>query len=217
MTMEARTRIILVDDHRVVRLGVRSILDDHGGFEVVAESSTSKEGFEAVKRLEPDMALVDMRLPDESGASLCRRIKGLNSAIKVVVLTSYAEETLVFSALAARADGYLLKDCHDDVLVESLLKIAVGIQVLAPSVLSIVSGREERQWHRRNIFEALTARELLILRQLSDGCTYKEVGARLNIAEKTVRNAVSLMIDKVGVVSRNELIAQFARVEPPNG
>ena len=202
-----------MDDHRVVRAGVRSILEDQAGFHVVGEASTAAEARNEVLRLQPHMILLDMRLPDESGASLCRQLKESNPALRIAILTSFAEETLVFSALAAGADGYLLKDCHDDVLLSSLSAIAGGAQVLAPAVRAIVSGTGQKE-SRRSFFEDFTARELGILRLLAQGATYKEAAHQLSIAEKTVRNTVSQMIEKSRATSRNEIIAEFARQKP---
>lgn len=206
-------RILIVDDHRVVRAGVRSILEDHAGFHVVGEASTASEARTETLRLHPDLVLLDMRLPDESGTTLCRELKESNPALKIAILTSFAEETLVFSALAAGADGYLLKDCHDEALLSSLSAIAGGAQVLAPAVRAIVSGAGRKD-SRRSFLADFTARELGILRLLAQGATYKEAAHQLSIAEKTVRNTVSQMIEKSRANSRNELIAEFARQEP---
>jgi len=210
MSVSKPIRILLVDDHRVVRAGLRAILEDHGEFVVAAEAGGGAEACALAGVARPDMALVDMRLAGESGVEVCRRLKEMDPAMKVVALTSFAEETLVFNALAAGADGYLLKDCHDDDLVRSLAAIARGMQVLAPSVMAMVAGLRQRG-APRGPFDSLTARELSILRLLAEGCVYKEIGFRLNLAEKTVRNMVCQLVEKSGMVSRNELIAQFAR------
>jgi len=203
-------RILLVDDHRVVRAGLRAILEDHPEFAVVAEAADGAQALAHAADFRPDMALLDMRLPDAPGPEVCRRLKRLDPAIKVVALTSFAEDTLVFNALAAGVDGYLLKDCHDEELARSLATIARGMQVLAPSVMAIVAGSRQRP-PAPGPFDSFTPRELSVLRLLAEGCVYKEIGSRLNLAEKTVRNTVCQLVEKSGMTSRNELIAQFVR------
>jgi DNA-binding NarL/FixJ family response regulator len=205
-----KIRVLLVDDHSVVRAGVKSILNEQPSLQVVGEACSAEEACLLVGKTRPNLVLLDMRLPDASGAEACRRIKEIDPAIKVVILTSFAEEALVFSALAAGADGYLLKDCHDDVLVQALQTICQGSQVLAPAVLNIVTGARAKE-ARKNGLEHFTPREMSMLRHLAEGCTYKELADKLAIAEKTVRNAVSQMIWKSNVKSRNELIAVYVR------
>lgn len=204
-------RVLIVDDHRVVRAGIAAILNEHENFSVIGEAGSAAE---AIVRLSqaPDIVLMDMRLPDGSGAEACRRIKAARAETKVVVLTSFAEEALVFEAIAAGADGYLLKDSDDQALVSSLQTVAAGKQVLSPAVAQLALGRSPgRRELRPEPLRLLTPRELCMVKLVSEGCTYKEVGARLGIAEKTVRNSFSLMLDKLGIESRSQLIAIYTR------
>lgn len=210
MSSKDKIRILVVDDHSVVRAGLKSILDEQPSLQVVGEASSADEACLLAGKLRPNLVLLDMRLPDASGAEACRRLKEIDPAIKVVILTSFAEETLVFSALAAGADGYLLKDCDDDALVQSLHTICKGSQVLAPAVLNIVTGSRTKNAQKSGL-EQFTPREMSILGHIAEGLTYKEVADRLSIAEKTVRNTVSQMLWKADAKSRNELIAIYVR------
>jgi two-component system, NarL family, response regulator DevR len=208
MNPSEKLRVLIVDDHRVVRAGVRCMLNEEPALQVVGEAGSAEEVLPLVQKTKPNLVLLDMRLPDQSGAEVCRRIKQFNPSIKVVILTSFAEARLVFAALAAGADGYLLKDCRDDVLVQSLKTIGKGSQVLAPAVLNIVTGSHAKE-SRSDPLEHFTPREMSILRHLADGCTYREISDRLAIAEKTVRNAVSQMMGKADARTRNKLIALY--------
>jgi len=201
-------RIIVVDDHRVVRAGIKSILEDEPSMKVVGEASSVGEAGPLLAATKAHLALVDMRLPDGSGAEACRRLKDLDPAVKVVVLTSFAEERLVFAALAAGADGYLMKDCRDDTLIQALLAILNGSQVLAPAALAIVTGPKAGDPAGGGLGH-LTPREMSILGRLAKGATYREIAAELSIAEKTVRNTISQMMWKCDARTRNQLVALY--------
>ena len=211
MSLPPPIRVLIVYDHRVVRAGIAAILGEHENFYVMGEAGTAAEALAWLPG-EPDIALMDMRLPDGSGADACRKIKAARPATKVVMLTSFAEEALVFEAIAAGADGYLLRDSDDQALVFSLQTVAAGKQVLSPVVAQLVLGRARNQRETHvDPMRLLTPREVCMVRLVSEGCTYKEVGARLGIAEKTVRNSFSLMLDKLGIESRSQLIALYTR------
>lgn len=206
-----RIRILIVDDHRVVRAGIAAILNEREDFCVIGEAGSVAEAMNCLPQ-KPDIVLMDMRLPDGSGAEACRQIKAARPEVRVVVLTSFAEEALVFEAIAAGADGYLLKDSDDQALVSSLQTVFSGKQVLSPAVTQLVLGQGRTlRAPRAEPLRLLTPRELCMVKLVSEGCTYKEVGARLGIAEKTVRNSVSLMLDKLGLESRSQLIALYTR------
>jgi two-component system, NarL family, response regulator DevR len=213
MKAPAVIRVLIVDDHRVVRAGIAAILAENRAFEVAGEAGSIAEALTLCKELRPDLVLLDLRLPDGSGVEACRRIKSAAPATKVVALTSFADEALVFETVASGADGYLLKDSNDQSLISSLLAVHAGGQVLAPVIAQIVLAREAGPAlaRRRDPLKALTGREMTIARLVTEGCTYKEIGARLGVAEKTVRNGVSLMLDKLGFKSRAQLIAEYTR------
>lgn len=212
---EQDIRLVVVDDHRVVRAGIIAILTEAARLIVVGEASTAQGAVDIARRLSPDLVLMDMRLPDASGVEACRRIKALQPPPKVVALTSFAEEPLVFEAIAAGVDGYLLKDSDDDALISALFAVADGEQVLSPAITQKVMGRFRSSGtsRERSPLALLTPRERSLLHLISEGSTYKEAGARLGVAEKTVRNTVSLMMQKLGLESRSQLVALYARSE----
>lgn len=211
MTYSTRIKILIVDDHRVVRAGIAAILNEHEDFCVIGEAGSVAEAIACLPQT-PDIVLMDMRLPDGSGAEACRQIKAARPETRVVVLTSFAEEALVFEAIAAGADGYLLKDSDDQALISSLQTVFTGKQVMSPAVTQLVIGRgRTANQTRPEPLKFLTPRELYMIKLVSEGCTYKEVAARLGLAEKTVRNSISLMLDKLGLESRSQLIALYTR------
>jgi len=207
-------RVLVVDDHRVVRAGLIAILREHPTLEVVGEAGSVAEAVTRAAELSPDLVLLDLRLPDGSGTEACRRLKAQAAPPRVVVLTSFAQETLVFEALAAGADGYLLKDSDDAALVSSLLTVANGKQVLSPAAARLVLQREAHGTTARassQLLQILSARDLAMLRQVAEGATYKEVAETFGLAEKTVRNAFSLMMARLSLDSRAQLIAAYVR------
>lgn len=211
MSKQGTIRVLVVDDHRVVRAGVVAILSDHPELEVVGEAEGLSDVMAQVEKSQPDLALVDLRLADGSGLEVCQRLKTFNPCLRVVILTSYVEPNLVFDALEAKADGYLLKDSHQDALVASLVAVARGEQVLSPAVTRVLMEAQSSSRSPRSGIDHLSNRELSMLKLVVDGLTYKEIAAQLGLAEKTVRNTFSLMMSKVGVHTRAQLVAEFIR------
>jgi two-component system response regulator DevR len=205
-------RVLVVDDHRVVRAGVVAILGDHSGLEVVGEAGSMAEAILLVDRVSPDLVLMDLRLPDGSGVEACRRLKAKGVESKVVVLTSYVEPNLVFEALEAGVDGYVLKDSQDGALVAAMIAVVRGEQVLSPAVTqALVEWGGGAGRGSGGGIGLLSGRDLSMLKLVAEGLTYKEVADRLHLAEKTVRNAFSGMMSKVGVSSRSKLIVEYVR------
>lgn len=214
MNSTSPIRVLVVDDHRVVRAGLIAILREHPTLEVVGEAASVAEAVTRAAELSPDLVLLDLRLPDGSGTEACRRLKAQALPPRVVVLTSFAQEALVFEALAAGADGYLLKDSDDAALVSSLLTVANGKQVLSPAVARLVLQRKTHGTTARassQLLQILSARDMAMLRQVAEGGTYKEVADAFGLAEKTVRNAFSLMMARLNLDSRAQLIAAYVR------
>ena len=204
---------MLVDDHPVVRRGLRSVISEHPQLLVVGEAESGAAALAVLAQLSPDIILLDLRLPDGNGADFCRTIKLRAMPPKVVVLTSFCEESNVFAALNAGADGYLLKDSDDTGLINSLLAVADGKRVLAAPIAQMVLGRacEGQTQKPKSPIGELSSRETEIISCISEGLTNKEIAERLRLAEKTVRNNVSTILTKLNVERRAHAVALYVR------
>jgi DNA-binding NarL/FixJ family response regulator len=206
-------RILLVDDHEVVRLGVRGLIDRQEGMEVVGEAGTVREAVSQVEQLAPDVVVLDIRLPGGDGLEACRQIKALRPETKIIILTSYPDDEKLFDAIACGAEGYVLKQIGSDDLIRALELVGRGESMLDPSVTARVFAkmREMRQQERAHAFADLTAQEMQILARVVEGETNREIGAALQLSEKTVRNYVSIILGKLGLSSRAQAAAYAAR------
>jgi two-component system response regulator DevR len=206
-------RILLVDDHEVVRLGVRGIIERQAGMEVVGEAGTVREAVSQVEQLAPDVVVLDIRLPGGGGLEACRQIKALRPETRIIVLTSYPDDEKLFDAIACGAEGYVLKQIGSDDLLRTLELVGRGESMLDPSVTARVFAkmREMRQQERAHAFADLTAQEMQILARLAEGETNREIGSALQLSEKTVRNYVSIILGKLGLASRAQAAAYAAR------
>ncbi|MEJ2733165.1 MAG: response regulator transcription factor [Anaerolineae bacterium] len=206
-------RILLVDDHEVVRLGVRALIERQPGMEVVGEATTVREAVSQVEQLAPDVVVLDIRLPGGNGLEACRQIKDLRPETRIIVLTSYPDDEVLFDAIACGADGYVLKQIGSDDLIRALEQVGRGESLLDPSVTDRVFAkmREMRQHERAHAFADLSAQEMQILGRVVEGETNREIGAALQLSEKTVRNYVSIILSKMGLSSRAQAAAYAAR------
>jgi len=206
-------RILLVDDHEVVRLGVRGLIERQAGMEVVGEAGTVREAVSQVEQLAPDVVVLDIRLPGGGGLEACRQIKALRPETRIIVLTSYPDDEKLFDAIACGAEGYVLKQIGSDDLIRALELVGRGESMLDPSVTARVFAkmREMRQQERAHAFADLTAQEMQILARLAEGETNREIGSALQLSEKTVRNYVSTILAKLGLASRAQAAAYAAR------
>ncbi len=206
-------RVLLVDDHEVVRVGVKAIIERHPDMEVVGEAGTVREAIDGTESLRPDVVVLDIRLPGGSGVDACREIKDRWPETKIVMLTSFAEDETIFDAIACGADGYVLKQIGSAELVQALEKIGRGENLLDPAVTSRVLAkvREARRLEQANAFRDLNRQELEILAHVAEGLTNREIGARLALSEKTVRNYVSAILSKLDLTSRAQAAAYAAR------
>jgi len=202
-------RIIIVDDHEVVRLGLRTLLDRHPDFTVVDEAGTAREAVEKTLRLQPDVVVMDVRLQGGSGIEACRKIVSEASQIKVIILTSYAEDEMLFDAISAGAAGYVLKQIGGDDLVRAIERVGRGEALLDPSLVQKVFARvrEAARKEEAAAFAELTDQELRVLAQVAEGKTNREIAKALYLGEGTVRNYVSSILSKLGLTNRAEAAA----------
>jgi two-component system, NarL family, response regulator DevR len=204
-----KQRILLVDDHEVVRLGLRALLEHNSQFEVIGEAATAKEAIENVGRLHPDIVLMDIRLPGTSGIEACEEIVKTYPDTRVVMLTSYAEDEMLFSAIRAGASGYILKQIVGEDLVHALEAVGRGEALLDPAVTQRVFQEVRRavKEEEASAFANLSMQERHVLLLVSEGKTNREIAKALFLGEGTVRNYVSSILSKLGVSNRAEAAA----------
>jgi DNA-binding NarL/FixJ family response regulator len=206
-----KIRVLLVDDHSVVRMGMMTLINDQPEMETVGEAGTAEEALGAVEELRPDVVLMDIRLPGESGITATQEITQKYPETKVVILTSYADDELIFRAVRAGAKGYVLKQVGNEELLEAIRAAARDEGVLDSQTTNKILARlrelEEEAEH--SLFKELSDRELDVLAEVARGKTNIEIGETLNLSETTVRNYVSNILDKLDLKNRVEL-ATFA-------
>jgi two-component system, NarL family, response regulator DevR len=205
----SKQRIILVDDHEVVRLGLKSLLERHPQFEVIGEASNAREAIEQVANLSPDVVVMDIRMPGSSGIEACEEIVHKYPDTKVIMLTSYAEDEMLFSAIRAGASGYILKQISSDDLVRALEAVGRGEALLDPAVTQRVfqEVRKAVKEEEASAFSHLSQQEKHVLLLVSEGKTNREIAKALFLGEGTVRNYVSSILSKLGVNNRAEAAA----------
>ena len=204
-----KQRILLVDDHEVVRLGLKALLEHHSSFEVIAETGSAKEAIELTSRYRPDIVLMDIRLPGTSGIEACEEITRDYPDTRVVMLTSYAEDEMLFSAIRAGASGYVLKQIGGGDLIRALESVGRGEAMLDPSVTQRVFQEVRRavKEEEASAFANLSQQEKHVLALVSEGKTNREIAKTLYLGEGTVRNYVSSILSKLGVSNRAEAAA----------
>lgn len=207
--MTQMLRLMLVDDHEVVRLGMRALLERHPTFSVVGEAASEDEAVELALELEPDIVLMDIRLAGGSGIEACEKIKTLLPDTKVLMLTSFAEDELLFAAIRAGASGYLLKQIAGGDVVRAIEAAARGESMLDPSLTQRVFFEVRRSIKKEEAvaFQDLTAQERQVLLLIAQGKTNREIATELFLSEGTVRNYVSSILSKLGVSNRAEAAA----------
>lgn len=200
---------MLVDDHEVVRLGLRALLDKHPGFEVVAEAATAREAIDKTRDYKPDVVVMDIRLRGGSGIEACQEIIHSFPETKVIMLTSYAEDEMLFSAIRAGADGYVLKQIGGDDLVRAIEAVGRGEASLDPAVTQRVfqEVRKAAREEEASAFAELTQQEMHVLQLVSEGRTNRQIAEMLYLGEGTVRNYVSSILSKLSVRNRAEAAA----------
>ncbi|HET9996412.1 MAG TPA: response regulator transcription factor [Nocardioides sp.] len=199
-----RIRVFLLDDHEIVRRGIKELLESEPDIVVVGESGLADEAARRIPALRPDVAILDARLPDGSGIDVCREIRSLDPEIKALILTSYDDDEALFAAIMAGAAGYTLKQVRGNDLVETVRRVAAGESTLDPSVTAAVLERIRNGPPVDDELERLTAQEQRILDLIGEGMTNRQIGERMFLAEKTVKNYVSSMLAKLGLTSRTQ-------------
>ena len=204
-----KQRIILVDDHEVVRLGLKSLLERNPQFEIVGEASSAREAIEQVTALLPDVVVMDIRLPGTSGIEACEEIVNRFPGTKVIMLTSYAVDEMLFSAIRAGASGYILKQIGSEDLVKALEAVGRGEALLDPAVTQRVFQEVRRavKEEEASAFAHLSQQEKHVLLLVSEGKTNREIAKSLFLGEGTVLNYVSSILSKLGVNNRAEAAA----------
>jgi two-component system, NarL family, response regulator DevR len=212
-------RLLIVDDHEVVRQGLVALLDRRQGFEVVAEAGTAAEAVDQARRHEPDIVIMDVRLPDGSGVEACREIRAERPATRVVMLTSYPDEEAVLSAIVAGASGYLLKQVRARDLVSAIEAVGRGESLLDPAVTERVLERVRRiaTGAPTDELAALTSQEQKILLLVAEGKTNKEIASDVFLSDKTVKNYVSSILSKLNLERRAQAAAYMARLRTTDG
>jgi two-component system response regulator DevR len=207
-------RVFLLDDHEVVRRGVRELLEAASGGEiqVTGEASTADEALRRLPAVDPDVAILDVRLPDGNGVEVCREIRSRHPEIQCLMLTSFADDEALFDAIMAGAAGYVLKQVRGSDLVDSVRRVASGQSLLDPTVTATVLDRLRRGPEDNREVAHLTDQERRILDLLAEGLTNRQIGERLYLAEKTVKNYVSNLLTKLGMHRRTEAAVYAARL-----
>lgn len=208
-----RIRVMLVDDHEVVRDGIRSLLESEEGIAVVAEAGSSREAVLRASAARPDVIVMDVNLPDGSGIEATRQIRAEREQTQVIMLTSYADEEALFSAILAGAAGYVLKEIGTSDLVKAIRTVAEGKALLDPAMTQKVLDRlrRGRELLKDERLARLTPHEERILSMITEGKTNREIAADLHLAEKTIKNYVSSILSKLGVARRSEAAAYLVR------
>jgi two-component system, NarL family, response regulator DevR len=202
---ETRTiRVYLLDDHEVVRQGLTTLLDSHDDIAVVGQGGTTAQAREDIDRLQPDVCVLDARLPDGSGIEVCREVRAAYPDMLALILTSYDDDEALFSAIMAGAKGYVLKDIRGNDLVEAIRTVSGGGSLLDPLMTAKVMEKMRNPDGESPQMQALTPQEKRLLALIGEGLTNREIAGRMFLAEKTVKNYVSSILAKLGVQRRTQ-------------
>ncbi|MCB8954939.1 MAG: response regulator transcription factor [Nocardioides sp.] len=197
-------RVYLLDDHEVVRQGLKALLEASGDIEVVGESSTATEAASRIPALRPDVAVLDARLPDGSGIEVCRTVRAVDPSIRGLILTSYDDDEALFAAIMAGASGYVLKEIKGSDLVSAVRQVAAGNSLIDPSLTAKVLERVRNPPSTAPELADLTEQEMKLLGYIAEGLTNRQIGERMFLAEKTVKNYVSSILAKLGLERRTQ-------------
>jgi DNA-binding NarL/FixJ family response regulator len=208
-----KLRVLLVDDHEVVRAGIKALLDAQKDMIVVGEAGTAEEGLRRVGYDEPDVVVLDVRLPDMSGVEACRDIRSRFPEVKILMLTSFADEEAMMAAILAGASGYVLKRVKSGDLVEDIRKVGAGESLLDSDMTERLFERLRSGPQEDPLLSRLSKQERTIVAHIADGLTNRQIAEEMFLAEKTVKNYVSNLLAKMGMSRRSEAAAYVARLE----
>ncbi|MEU6661572.1 response regulator transcription factor [Streptomyces sp. NPDC046821] len=215
MHEEGKIRVFLLDDHEVVRRGVHEMLSAEEDIEVVGEAGTAADALARFPAAGPDVAVLDVRLPDGSGVEVCREIRSQDESVKCLMLTSFADDEALFDAIMAGASGYVLKAIRGNELLSAVRDVAAGKSLLDPVATARVLERLRDGGRNKedDRLASLTDQERKILDLIGEGLTNRAIGERLHLAEKTIKNYVSSLLSKLGMARRSQAAAYVARLQ----
>jgi DNA-binding NarL/FixJ family response regulator len=208
-----KIRVFLLDDHEVVRRGVRELLESDGDIEVVGEASTAAEATARVPAVRPDVAVLDVRLPDGDGVTVCRDLRSQLPELACLMLTSFADDEALFDSIMAGAAGYVLKQVRGADILGAVRTVAAGGSLLDPRATARVMERLRNQATTSDPLAVLSEQERRILELIGEGLTNRQIGERMFLAEKTVKNYVSNLLAKLGMERRTQAAAFVARLD----
>jgi DNA-binding NarL/FixJ family response regulator len=211
----AGIKVFLLDDHEIVRRGVREMLETEPDITVIGEAGTAESALARIPALRPDVAVLDVRLPDGDGVTVCREIRSRMPEVACLMLTSFGDDEALFDAIMAGAAGYVLKQIRGTDLVGAVRTVASGESMLDPEAASRVMARMRDQATRKDPLAGLTAQERRILELIGEGLTNRQIGERMYLAEKTVKNYVSALFAKLGMERRTQAAAYASRIFDP--
>ncbi|MET9655932.1 response regulator transcription factor [Streptomyces sp. NPDC006510] len=215
MREQGKITVFLLDDHEVVRRGVHELLSSEADIEVVGEAGTAADALVRIPATRPDVAVLDVRLPDGSGVEVCREVRSQDENINCLMLTSYADDEALFDAIMAGASGYVLKAIRGDELLNAVRDVAAGKSLLDPVATARVLERlrDGEKGRGEDKLAGLTDQERKILDLIGEGLTNRVIGERLHLAEKTIKNYVSSLLSKLGMERRSQAAAYVARLQ----
>jgi two-component system response regulator DevR len=217
VTSDRPIRVFILDDHELVRRGLTDLLTTTNDLTIVGEAATAADALHRIPAAAPDVALLDARLPDGSGIDVCREIRSCYPNVRCLILTSYDDDEALFAAVMAGASGYLLKQIGGNSLLEGIRQVAAGRSLLDPAVTEKLLDRLRNPVQRDPVAGSLTAREREILDLIADGYTNRQIGERLFLAEKTVKNYVSGLLTKLGMQRRTQAAVYGATLRRRTG
>lgn len=209
---KAVIRVFLLDDHEIVRRGLRELLEAEDDIEIVGEAGTAEEALSRIPPTKPDVAILDVRLPDGNGVEVCRDVRSRHPEIRCLMLTSYSDDDALFQAIIAGAAGYLLKEVRGNDLVQAIRQVARGQSLLDPGVTARVLERLRSGAREDERLTHLTPQERNILELIAEGLTNRQIAERVHLAEKTVKNYVSNLLAKLGMERRTQAAVYATRL-----